>query len=226
MNIDPQFAVILDAGHGGQDPETGHYYTAPRKQFDHGRGEFHRKSIFQEGVFNRIITNELAKVLQFNRGIRVFYLHHEYLDLSLELRVAKAWEIYNQFPKAIGISNHANASLDHNASGWEVFTSPGTTKSDYLAELMYEEAVEQIGNELPIRTDPWSDGDADKEARFQILMQTPNPFVLVENAFFDHLRDAQLLMDPKFRARLVGVQQRAIWNYMITNKLVDHSPAA
>ena len=83
------------------------------------------------------------------------------------------------------VSIHGNAAASTSARGWEVFTSPGDTKSDLLATM--------IGEEVKDATPGWvhrhdfTDSDLDKEARFQMLTATTVPAVLTENGFFYQL---------------------------------------
>ena len=116
---------------------------------------------------------------------------------ELNFRVKKVNEICKIYGKdnVIYVSLHVNASGNGQwmqARGWEVYTSPGKTKSDILATCMWNAAKIYLGDLTTIRSD-WSDGDPDKEAKFFVLTRTKCPAVLVENLFMDNQEDLKLL---------------------------------
>lgn len=116
---------------------------------------------------------------------------------ELNFRVRKVNEICKIYGKdnVIYVSLHVNASGNGQwmqSRGWEVYTSPGKTKSDILATCMWNAAKNYLGDLTTIRSD-WSDGDPDKEAKFFVLTKTKCPAVLVENLFMDNQEDLKLL---------------------------------
>jgi len=206
--------IFLDAGHGGIDA-NGKYVTAPGKQFNHtieSPMAFHRFGWFYEGVWNRAFTDRVAYKLK-QIGIPYIYLHHPYLDTPLEERVEKAnWYHWN-FQNGILISNHANASGNHKARGFEVYTSRGETHSDTIAEYDWRNVRGLMESRIRYRKDT-SDGDHDKESRFFMLTKTVMPAILVEHLFFDNYDDARLLMDEDIMDRFTEAQVRTIIEYL------------
>jgi N-acetylmuramoyl-L-alanine amidase len=171
---------ILDAGHGGIDPVKG-YTTAPKKMHT-----FPEYTIY-EGVINRIITEDLRDFLE-GAGIDYALVADPIEDTPLEYRVRKADSIYAKDKRAVYLSIHSNAG---GGSGFEIFTSPGQTKSDKIANIFCEVYQKNFPN-FHFRADK-SDGDADKEADFYVLRKTDCPALLVENLFFDNKKDADFL---------------------------------
>ena len=204
------FCVFLDAGHGGLD-KAGKYVTAPSKQHKHAQGVFHKDGFFYEGVWNRTLTDRVARKLD-ELDIHRVVLSHEYLDLSLEYRVNRANWYHRNYKKGLLVSNHANASPGHNARGFEVYTTPGVTKSDQVAEFHWNNVKELLGNKIAMRAD-LSDGDHDKEARFYIITRSVMPAILVEHLFFDNAEDARLLMDDEIVELFAEAQVRTIIQY-------------
>ncbi len=108
---------------------------------------------------------------------------------------------------------HLTASASTSARGWEVFTSPGDTKSDLLATM--------IGEEVKDATPGWvhrhdySDGDLDREARFQMLTATTVPAVLTENGFFTNYNDAVLMIDREWQEAVAKAHAKGILEYAI-----------
>jgi len=209
MNDD--FCVFLDAGHGGLD-KNGNYVTAPGKQFQHTRGSFHKGGWFYEGVWNRTMVNRVADKLS-NLKIPNIIVSHEYVDSPLEYRVDQANWYYRNFKKGIFVSTHANASGTGQGRGFEIYTSPGTTASDRIAEYHWNNVRDLLESRIRYRTDT-SDGDHDREARFFVLVKTVMPAILIEHLFFDNYEDARLLMDDEIVERFSEAQVRTIIDYM------------
>lgn len=189
--------IYLDAGHGGRDPK-GNYMTKG-KQFDHGKGTFHKGSIFYEGVFNRKIA-KLAKEKLGMIGIRSKTVYHDYNDTTLSKRVEDANLDYVTGGKkrSIYISIHSNAA-NTKARGWSVWTTKGKTESDKIADKLHE-ITKDLLPDILMRQDT-SDGDKDYEENFQVLRDTKMPAILIEFLFFDNYEDACQLMDEDIQER-------------------------
>jgi len=205
------FCVLLDPGHGAIDP-SGKYTTAPSKQFQHKKGTFHNGGWFYEGVFNRAITSRVSAKLQ-NLNIPHVLVAHEYLDTPLADRVASANWYFKQYKNTLYISSHANASGSGAARGFEVYTTPGKTKSDEVATLFWNNVKEQLGTRIAYRSDT-SDGDPDREANFYVIKNTKMPAILIEHLFFDNYDDALLLMNDEIQDLFAEAQVRACVEYM------------
>ena len=184
--------VILDAGHGGLNPANGHYTTAPSKMW-----EF-KNWTFYEGVFNRLVVKEIAVLLD-AMGIPYEIVSHKWQDNSRPDRVAKVQNIVRRQGNSVLFSIHANAANTNNpnffhAKGYMVFTSKGQTKSDAIAETLWQ----KLQKHLPTRQGrkDLSDGDLDYEASFDMLALTPCPAVLLECGFFTNEEEALFLMQP------------------------------
>lgn len=168
---------------------------------------------FQEAVFSRELAKDLAVIMQSYGfislvdypgltpdGINIKAFPKNWEDqqrAELNFRVKKVNELVKQYGKdnVIYISLHNNASGNGQwmqSRGWEVYTSPGKTKSDILATCMWNAAKIYLGDLTTIRSD-WSDGDSDKEAKFFVLTKTKCPAVLVENLFMDNEEDLRVL---------------------------------
>jgi len=204
------FCVYLDAGHGGLSPR-GEYETAPSKMFKHSRGVFHGDGFFYEGVWNRVMVNRVAHKLT-RLGISNIIISHEYLDLSLDYRVDTVNWYYRNYNKGVIISTHANAS-GVGARGYEIYTSPGRTQADMLAEFTWNQTQRLLGDRIQFRSDT-SDGDHDKEVSFYILRKTVMPAILIEHLFFDNFDDAMLLMNEEIIELFAEAQVRAVIDFM------------
>lgn len=188
---DYSFHVILDAGHGGI--RNGRYTTAPAKMHTFTDG-----LTIYEGVINRAIADQVAKALK-RENICFSIVYDDVDDTPLPARARGANAIHSHYPNAFLLSIHSNAG---GGAGFEVFTSPGKTKSDDYAEIIARRYIADFPD-FKFRSD-LSDGDHDKEARFYMLTETNCPAVLVENLFFDNRKEAEFLLssDGQFRIAL------------------------
>ena len=176
-----KYKWLLDAGHGGMF--KGNYTTAPAKMCTFPDG-----LVIHEGVINRKITELLWRALE-REGIDFALVYNEELDTPLGERVQIADRVYAKDKRCVYLSIHSNAG---GGSGFEVFTSPGQTKSDKVANIFCEQYKKHFLTSK-LRSD-YADGDADKEADFYVLRKTDCPAVLVENLFFDNRKEAEYLL--------------------------------
>lgn len=176
------FYWVLDPGHGGMTSK-GEYTTAPAKMW-----RFEDGLVIYEGVINRLITRKLTAKLKAS-SIDYFVVADDILDTSLEQRVKVADELFKKDKRCVFLSIHSNSGK---GKGIEVFTSPGQTKSDLIANYFINQYALRLP-QFPIRKDT-SDGDWDKEADFYVLRKTDCPSVLVENLFFDNRSEAEYLL--------------------------------
>lgn len=172
--------ILFDNGHGGVI--NGVYQTKGKRSPEYDEG------VLFEGEFNRGIVNRLVNMCEV-AGIPYVNVAATNRDIGLDNRVDFANTLEKDYGDCVYISIHANAG---GGTGYEVFTSPGPTRSDDYAEII----IEKFGQTLPelrLRSDK-SDGDHDKEAKFYVLTQTRMPSVLVECAFMDTKSPDYLLL--------------------------------
>ena len=195
---DYKYTVYLDAGHGGINPSNNQYTTYRAKQFYHGKGEFHKGKWFYEGVSNRKYVDMICDKLH-ELGIRYEKVYHPWLDTSLFNRVSHANHYHKNGMPGVYYSFHSNATHGHDARGFSIWTSPGYTKSDGLAEDFFMRYRKGFTNHelYNIKTlQDLKDKDHDYEAQFYVLKNTMMPAVLFENLFFDNYEDAVIINDP------------------------------
>jgi N-acetylmuramoyl-L-alanine amidase len=180
---------MLDSGHGGVI--DGVYVTPGKRSPEWECG------VLYEGEFNRWIVNGVIKRLK--ALCKPFHnITPELEDISLGERVRRANAIYKKDKSAYLVSIHANAG---GGTGWEIFTSPGQTSSDSVAEEFAKGFLKDLPEHRP-RLDK-SDGDMDKEAKFYVLTKTHGPAILIEVGFMDHKEDYKKLWDSTFREKVI-----------------------
>lgn len=185
---------ILDPGHGGLNP-SGHYVTSGKRSPVWKDG-----SIYYEGVGNRQIALLVAEKL---KALGISYAFtvtpSEWEDVSLTERCRRANLLIKQ-KNCVLISIHSNAAAVASASGYEVFTSPGDTKSDQYATIWYR----NHGKEFPtLKGRPDNlDRDPDKEERFNMIMAPKCPSFLIETMFHTNEAECKVLLSQQGRNRI------------------------
>lgn len=175
--------IILDNGHGKE--------TAGKRSPEWKYG------VLFEYAFNRDITNRIKQILD-SSGVDCVLLVPEQEDISLQQRVIRANNIYQQNKDCILVSIHANAG---GGEGYELFTSVGKTKSDDYAKIIFDE-VKHSFPEWRMR--------GIKEENFYILKKTSCPAVLCELGFMDNEKDYERLNNDEFRNRLAIAHANAL----------------
>ncbi len=196
-------AHILINGHGGIDPNTGLYTTAPSKMV-----QFPDGLVVYEGVENR----EIVKAIQANNslGIELYNLVPDWQDISRTTRVQRAKALSQKLKAegklAVVWEIHLNAFQMNKAQGKEVFTTRGVTKADEMATIWWNEA-EKIIPEQVDRADR-ADGDPDKEKDYDIIFALEKegiPSILPECYFFDNRKEVDLYATQEGRKRWATV---------------------
>jgi N-acetylmuramoyl-L-alanine amidase len=188
---------LLDNGHGGIIGDR--YTTAPDKMF-----RFPDGLTIYEGDFNRRVANILSYML-WRDSIQHFFVAPELEDISLDTRVKRANDFHRKYGNTVYLSIHGNAAR---GTGYEVYTSPGQTKSDRIATVFYN----KWGEEIPefVRRPGLGDGDPDKEAKFKVLVKTVMPAILTENLFMDTRRDCEFMLSRTGQERIARAHYKAI----------------
>ncbi len=188
--------ILIDPGHG---------IDTPGKRSPDGK--------FLEYLWNRQIADLLLDKFMI-MGIDASLVVTETNDISLATRVQRV----NKVCSKVGASNvillsiHSNAAGDGSkwmsAQGWSCYTSKGDTKSDVIAECLYD-AFEAEFAEKKIRKD-MSDGDRDWEENFYVLQKSKCPAVLLENFFYDNRDECAWLLKDETKERIANAIVKGI----------------
>lgn len=198
------YVILLDAGHGDDTPGK----RSP---------EWEDGSMLYEWMYNREIQENLIELFQRDRiSYRVICMESK--DISLEERVRRA-NLFAQNVKipCLYVSLHGNAAGTEEANGFEIFTSPGETKSDICASMIYEKVAQY---ELFNMRHDFSDEDPDKESRFTVLTKTIMPAVLIESGFYTNYEECQRMLDPTFQEAVSMMIHLGI-RKIISKRLLD-----
>lgn len=196
-----KYYYILDPGHGGLIDNV--YQTKGKRSpvWPDGTQYF-------EGVGNRQIAKKVGDQL---KKLDIDYTYtvdpSNGKDVSLTTRI----NFVNKFPakNKVLISIHSNGASVESASGFEIFTSVGQTKSDTIATVIFEEFQKEF-TESKFRKDV-SDGDVDKENPLYITGKSNCPAVLLECFFMTNEKECkEILMTEEGQNRIVKCIVQAI----------------
>lgn len=208
--------IYIDAGHGGPDPGAQVLdgwtlsHLRPAELRPTVLGPQYEQRMISESSINQLHANHLAHRLAMFHDVR----QHVFAPLAPKFTLKERVDSANEWPADLFVSVHANKSDDptSGAHGFEVWTSPGQTKSDTFAEFIYRALADDL--ELHGRPD-MSDGDMDREDKFYVLRHTTMPAVLIEYGFMDDVRDIQDLQSPALsllmaRSIMTGIERAAV----------------
>lgn len=201
-----KYLWLIDAGHGGMKDDK--YTTAPAKMHT-----FEDGFCIMEGLINRGVAQKLYRKLS-EGCVDWALVYDDKLDTSLQTRVNIINKVYETHRNAISVSIHSNAG---GGKGFEVFTSPGKTRADPVAEIFCLKCIELFKEDFTFRTD-LEDGDHDKEAKFFMLTKTRCPSILVESLFFDNRTEAEYLSSEE------GQEAIAEWLYQSILEVEKQKP--
>ena len=192
--------ILIDAGHGIETP-----------------GKRSPDGAFREYLWNREIADLVCEDLGID-GYNVSLVVTETNDIPLITRVNRVNAICNKYgtDDVILVSIHSNAAGNGkdwmNAKGWSCYTTKGDTKSDILAELLYD-SFERSFPDRKIRKD-MQDGDRDWEENFYIIQKSKCPAVLIENFFYDNKEECHWLMQDAVKVRIAMAIEQGIKDYV------------
>ncbi len=193
--------VLIDPGHGIDTP-----------------GKRSPDGLFLEYLWNRQVADLLLEKLV-SMGIDASLVVTETNDVTLRNRVNRVNTICNKVgaSNVLLVSIHANAAGNGsswmNAKGWSCYTSKGKTKSDQVAECLYD-AFEEEFPERKIRKD-LSDGDKDWEENFYVLEKSRCPAVLLENFFYDNKEECAWMLQDETKRRIASAAAKGIAKYVV-----------
>ncbi len=214
--------IVLDAGHGGQDPGA-----------------------MRNGVVERSITLDivmrLGRILQKN-GVKVVYTRRANTTVSLPSRVTRAHRSGAQ----LFVSIHVNANRSSYVEGFETYV-PGTTRGIRSAAVAAREnaaaarrgAVASMSTAGDRRYSSYRLGteihrsalaktrqrgftvnnNGTRTGSFHVLRTTQIPAVLVEVGYCTNKREARNILNPKYRAAVAEGVAEGILRYANVAKI-------
>ena len=180
--------IVLDPGHGGTDSGA----VSPDKK------------VYEKNI-NLAVALKVRELLKDKFNIVMTRETDKFV--SLENRIVVA----NKTDAIFYLSIHTNSATSPSAIGFEVWTSKGLTKSDYVATSIFNEWVKTFPKSVT-RTDK-GDSDPDKEANFYVIYKTKMPAALVELDFICNPSVVKLLIDEEHQNKMATALSNGVKNY-------------
>lgn len=112
----------------------------------------------------------------------------------------------------IFVSIHANAALDPNASGYEIFVLSKSNKRYEIAKYVHQASKDVLGVGKDIKD------RGIKENSFYVLKYTDMPAILVEHEFYTNKEAVAKLKDSNFRDLCAEHIAKGLLNYLREEK--------
>lgn len=167
---DGQKIVVIDAGHGGDDPGAVGYNSEG-------------KAVAYESHINLAIALLVGEKLE-SSGIKVIYTRNSDKYITLKERS----DIANDSNCDFFVSIHCNSIAKGDINGTQVYYHPISEKGSELAENIYDNIVDMTGLS-PKKTQNGS--------HLYVIRTTVSPAVLVETAFISNESDRTYLLSKK-----------------------------
>lgn len=143
---DNRFIVVLDAGHGGEDPGA-------------------KGKISNEKDINLAVVKELGKMMEENKELKVIYTRKTDKYLTLQQRA----DIANQNHADLFLCIHTNASKNRSASGAETYTLGLAKTQSNLEVAMRENSVILLEKDYKTKYEGFDPTSVDSYIMFEFM---------------------------------------------------------
>jgi N-acetylmuramoyl-L-alanine amidase len=186
--------IVVDAGHGGDDP-----------------GKIGINDALEKDI-NLQIALKLQKLLEQN-NIKVVMTRDTDQGLYSDGATNKKAEDMQTRCKIIGdsdalftVSIHQNSYTSPEIQGAQVFYYGQSENGKKLAETLQSALIEQV--------DPDNHREAKANESYYLLKKTPTPTVIVECGFLSNPAEAELLLQEEYQDKLVNAIYSGIETYL------------
>lgn len=170
VNISGEKIVVIDAGHGGEDPGAIGYNSSG-------------KAVAYESHINLAISLLVGEKLE-KSGIKVVYTREEDKYITLQGRS----ELANTIECDMFVSIHCNSIENGQINGTQVYYHPDSEIGTVLAENIYNKMVDMTS---------LAPKETQNGSHLYVIRTTTSPAVLVETAFISNEKDRNYLMSKE-----------------------------
>ena len=186
--------VVIDAGHGGNDPGKVGVNGALEKDINLAIALKLEKNLKEQGI-NVVMTRTEDKGL------------YEEDDTNKEVRDMKnRLAIIEAARPVITVSIHQNSYPDASVSGVQVFYYKNSEKSKKAAEIMQQQMISTLK--------PKKERAAKDNSSYYLLKKTSVPIIIVECAFMSNPNEAALLTTEEYQERVAWAVYMGIMQYV------------
>ena len=186
--------VVIDAGHGGNDPGK----------------------VGVDGSLEKDINLSIAKQLKMyleQSDVKVIMTREEdtglYSDEDTKKKAAdmrNRCQIANEAEADLVVSIHQNSYHEEYVSGGQVFYYKDSVKGKELAEILQKRFTYVLGSE--------NRRLAKANGNYYLLLHVKSPIVIVECGFLSNYKEAALLQDPDYQERMAWTLHMGILEYL------------
>lgn len=198
QNVKKNFCVVIDAGHGGDDPGKVGVNNVLEKDINIEIAKILKGLLEKEGidvVMTREDENGLYDKDASNKKVQ---------DMKRRVEIIK-----NTHPD-ITVSIHQNSYPEEYVHGAQVFYYKGSVEGEKLADVIQKQLVE--------KTDPENKRNIKENDSYYLLKKTDVPIVIVECGFLSNYDETKKLSDPEYRDRIAWAIHMGIMEYLNAEK--------
>ena len=189
-----QTCIVIDAGHGGDDPGKIGINGEKEKKLSLAIAKKLQKILEKKG-YRIVLTRDS------NKG-----LYHRTARNKKVEDMKKRCEIINKEKPVFTISIHQNSYTSPEIQGAQVFYYGQSENGKKLAEILQTALIEQV--------DPDNHRAAKANESYYLLKKTPTPTVIVECGFLSNPTEAELLLQDDYQDQLVNAIYTGIKTYL------------
>lgn len=193
-SADPKWTVVIDAGHGGNDP-----------------GKIGVDDSLEKDL-NLIIAKKVQKILQ-QQEIEVVMTRESDAGLYEEQTSNKKVQdmknrclLINQTQPDCVVSIHQNSYHEESVNGAQVFYYGTSDEGKRLAETLQEKLVSYV--------DPENHRQAKANESYYLLKKTEVPIVIVECGFLSNWEEAKKLQEDSYQNQIAWAVAMGILSYL------------
>lgn len=195
--------VIIDAGHGGNDPGKVGINGALEKDINLAIVQ-KLAPLFENKGYHVILTRDSDEILAASDS-----KNKKLEDMKNRLAL-----IEKQQPNLV-ISIHQNSFPDTSVSGPQVFYYKDSSQSEQLANLVQT----QLDDALCVS----QSRGIKSNVNYYLLKKTPTPTIIVECGFLSNPYEADLLCDPLYQEKIVRAIYLGATAYLTTDQIPESS---
>lgn len=186
--------VVIDAGHGGDDPGKVGINGAQEKDINLQIALLVKTFLEQNGV-NVVMTREDEDGL-YDRSASNKKVQ------DMKNRIA----LIEETAPDIVVSIHQNSYPEEYVHGAQVFYYDGSSQGKELAEVLQRQLIE--------RADPDNTRQVKANDSYYLLKKTSVPIVIVECGFLSNQEEAEKLCTPEYQERIAWAVHMGILEYL------------
>lgn len=186
--------VVIDAGHGGDDPGKVGINGAKEKDINLQVAE--RLKLFLEANDIKVVMTRESDEGLYDAGAS----NKKVQDMKRRI------ELIDEAAPVLTVSIHQNSYPEEYVHGAQVFYYTGSREGQQLAEY--------IQNQLVERADPENKRQVKANDSYYLLKKTGVPIVIVECGFLSNSAEAEKLCSPEYQDRIAWAIHMGILQYL------------